>query len=246
MILRVLFIISLLCISIMANPYEDLDKNIKLNVMVNYFLNEAIQKQLPPKPIKEELQDDGAILDPIKYEQYFNYIQRLKAIRESRIDEQKKIDEKYAGQIAFYNSKIKNLEKFYKKSENLNPLLQNSINKAFKVVYGKPKLKEPKYNETTGEFEVLLYAQKIYNVDIFTPKKVLFKISKGDLDSFFDEYSDAFVNVVFGYDKNLLIYDGIIIRYKSKDYKGVFVDEVNNKIKLNIKINDDIFRLKKL
>ncbi len=88
-----------------VNPYKSLPVNEKINVMVNYFLNEELNNLKPILPQKEKLQDDDANLEPIKYEQYFNYIQRLKAIRESRVDEQKKIDEKYQGQVAFYNGK---------------------------------------------------------------------------------------------------------------------------------------------
>ena len=229
-----------------VNPYKSLPVNEKINVMVNYFVNEELNNLKPILPQKEKLQDDDANLEPIKYEQYFNYIQRLKAIRESRVDEQKKIDEKYQGQVAFYNGKLKNLKKFYEDSENLAPIIEKSINKAFKVIYGKPKFQSIKYDENSDSFLAKLGVEDIYRVDTFIPKEVYFRISKSDLDSFFNNYHEAQINVLFHYSNNLLNYNSIIFKYNETTYKGIFTNENNGQIKLNIKINDDIFRLEKI
>lgn len=248
MIMKFIFL-SLLFISYafaVMNPYQTLDTNEKLNVMVNYFLNEELRSLKPPLPIKDQLQDDDANLDPIKYEQYFNYIQRLKAIRESRIEEQKKIDEKYQGQIAFYNSKLKNLKKFYENQKNLDPIIQKSVNKAFKVLYGKPTFESVAYDEKGDSFIAKLSVEDIYHIDKYIPKEVYFRISKSDLDSFFTHYQESQINVVFEYSNNLLIYDSIIFKYKDTTYRGIFVSEKIDKIKLDIKINNDIFRLEKI
>jgi hypothetical protein len=239
------FILTSYTLAVM-NPYKNLDSNEKINIMVNYFLNEELKSLKPVIPPKEQLKDDDANLDPVKYEQYFNYIQRLKAIKESRILEQKKLDEKYEGQIAFYNGKLKNLEKFYDNPKNLNPIIQRSINRAFKVIYGKPNFDSVKYDEKNDEFKANLIAEDIYKIDSFIPKIVYFKISKSDIDSFFTKYQESDINVIFEYRNNLLIYNSIIFKYNDNTYKGVFIGETNDQIKLDIKINDDIFRLEKI
>jgi len=228
------------------NPYENLDSNEKINVMVNYFLNEELTKLKPEKPIKEKIKDDDTNTNPIKFESYFSYIERLKAIRESRITEQKKIDEKYEEQIAFYNSKLKKLQRFYNDKKNLKPILQRSINKAFKVIYGDPKITHIQYNKNNNAFVGQLVAENIYYIDNFPPKNIYFSLLKSNLDTFFTRYNKAKVDVVFDYSNNLLTFKSIQFRHNNNLYKGIFKNNKDKNIKLNIKINDDIFRLEKI
>jgi hypothetical protein len=141
---------------------------------------------------------------------------------------------------------LKNLEKFYDNPKNLNPIIQRSINRAFKVIYGKPNFDSVKYDEKNDEFKANLIAEDIYKIDSFIPKIVYFKISKSDIDSFFTKYQESDINVIFEYRNNLLIYNSIIFKYNDNTYKGVFIGETNDQIKLDIKINDDIFRLEKI
>jgi len=248
MILKYILLFLLMSSSVLAvtNPYKNLDSTEKLNVMINYFLNEQLKRLKPVKPTKEKLKDDGANLNPIKYEAYFQYIQRLKAIRESRIAQQKKIDEKYEEQIAFYNSKLKILQRVYRDKKELNPILQKSVNKAFKVIYGDPKIAHIQYNKSHNTFTGELVALDIYHIDNFLPKDISFKVSKNDLDSFLTQYNEAVVDVVFSYSNHLLTFKNIVFRYNNHLYQGFFTDKRNEKIKLNIKINNDIFRLEKI
>jgi hypothetical protein len=248
MIVKFIFLIILFSSYALAvmNPYESLPANEKINAMVNYFVNEKLESLKPILPQKDILKDDDANLEPIKYEQYFNYIQRLKAVKESRVQEQKKIDEKYQGQIAFYNGKLKNLKKFYQDAKNLDPIVQKSINKAFKVIYGKPKFNSVKYEERSDSFLAKIGVVDMYHLDTFVPKEVYFRVSKSDLDSFFINFQQSQINVLFDYSNNLLNYSSIIFKYNETTYKGIFTDENNDQIKLNIKINDDIFRLEKI
>lgn len=248
MILKYILLFILMSSSVLAvmNPYKNLNSTEKLNVMVNYFLNEQLKRLKPAKPTKEKLKDDGANLNPIKYESYFQYIQRLKAIRESRIAQQKKIDEKYEEQIAFYNSKLKILQKIYSDKKALNPILEKNINKAFKVIYGDPKIAHIQYDKSNDTFTGQLVALDIYHIDNFLPKDISFRVSKNDLESFFTRYNEAQVDVVFNYENNLLTFKSIIFKYNNHLYKGCFINKNDENIKLKIKINDDIFRLEKI
>jgi len=231
-------------ISLSANPYKNLDDAIKLNVMVNYFVNDELKTLVPKVPIKEELQDDGATLDPVKYEYYFNYIQRLKAIHESRAEEQENIDEKFEGKIAFYNGKLKTLKRFYQKKENLEPIIANSINKAFKVVYGNPKFDALITNnkKTIGS----IIADNIYDVSQFKPKKIQMVLDEKIEKSFLTKYRNIKPKIQFEYKNKTLYFKDILFTFNGKEYVANFVDKTSWNVKLNIKINDDIFRLIKI
>lgn len=245
MIQKIVLFISFF-IYLNANPYDNLDKNIKINLLVNHFFNQELKSLMPQKPIKAILEDDGANLDPVKYELYFNYIQRLKAIHESRKEQQVKIDEKYEGQVAFYNGKIKNLKKFYKKSENINPILQNSINKTLKVVYGNPRFYGVDFDERKNEFYGFLVVENIYNIEKFQKKKIVFSLPRDKIDTFLKNYKDVKPRVQFEYKNNILKFKNLLFDFDRKEYKAFFAHTVDDTIKLDIKINDDIFRLVKI
>lgn len=245
-----LFLLSTLSVYIFAkayiNPYINLDPNEKINIMVNYFLNEELKTKLPLRPIKEILKDDGASLDPVKYEFYFSYIQRIKSIRESRAEDQQKIDEKYEGKVAFYNGKVNVLKNFYHKDEELFPILSNSVNKAFKVVYGKPRLIDVKYDKKLKSILAVLEIENIYNIDTFKSKAITIKINKNHQAEFLRSYEDSIVLVDFEYKNKILKMKNVEITHKENTYIGSFLKNTdsnsNEKIKLKIKINDDIFK----
>lgn len=225
-----------------SSPYDSLAANEKLNVMINHFLNISLENIKPPLPKKRALKDDGATLDPVKYELYFSYIQRLKAIRESRAEEQLTIDEDYIGKIGFYNGKLKSLKKFYDKEENLYPFLEDSINKAFKVVFGKPTFSDIIYDNEINLLKANLNSVDIYKVADFKPQKLELFVYKGIRDDFIKNNHESNIKVRFDFDGTYLMYKDVLFTFKDNEYIGNFINLPNKKIKLNIKINDDIFR----
>jgi hypothetical protein len=243
-------ILLILCIPFylfsIDNPYTSLDNDEKLNVMINHFLTLSLEKSKPPFPQKSELKDDGATLDPVKYELYFSYIQRLKAIRESRAEEQIIIDEDYIGKIGFYNGKLKSLKKFYNKNENLYPLLETSINKAFKIVFGKPSFSNIMYDDDINLLRGNLNTIDLYKVSSFIPKELEFFVYKGNRDDFIKNYKYSDIKVRFTYDGKYLIYKDVLFSFKNNEYLAKFINPTNHKIKLDIKINDDIFQAIKI
>ena len=226
----------------MSNPYTSLDQNEKLNIMVNHFLNLSLENTKPPLPQKKPLKDDGATLDPVKYELYFSYIQRLKAIRESRAEQQLIIDEDFVGKIGFYNGKLKSLKKFYENEKNLYPLLKDSINKAFKIVFGKPRFSDIIYYEDTNLLKAKLNSVDIYKVADFKPLEVELFVYKGMRDTFIKFHKESDIKVRFDFDGIYLTFKDILFIFEGNEYIGNFLNKSNRKIKLNIKINDDIFR----
>jgi hypothetical protein len=238
--------ILLFTIALKANPYKDLDSQIKLNLIFNHFLNKEIKENIPLKPIKEILEDDGLNIEPIKYEKYFQYIQRIKAIHESRAEAQQKINDKYLQKVEFYNAKLKLLKKFYNKPINLKPILQNSINKTFKVVYGKPIFKNLKYSKDMNSIEGLLFVQNIYNIEHFNSKEIVISNLKDKSNDFLKIYQDIKINVRFKYYNDILSLKDILFVFDSNWYTANFIEKTNENFKLQIKINDDIFSLIKI
>jgi predicted metallopeptidase len=239
---QILLLILPIYLFAIVNPYKTLAVDEKLNVMVNYFLNEELKTKLPLKPIKEILKDDGASLEPVKYEYYFSYIQRIKAIRESRAAEQKEIDEKYAGKVGFYNGKVNVLKNFYDKQENLAVILQNSINKAFKVIYGIPKIKDVTYDKKTSTIVGVLYSEDVYSIEKFEDKKITIEIPTKVKYLFLENYKDSIVKVQLEYKENLLKLQKINIEFQENDYKATFIENSDKSFKLNIKIDEEIFK----
>jgi hypothetical protein len=240
--IKILLLLMPLYLFAISNPYKDFDVHEKLNVMINYFLNEALKETKPPEPVKRIIKDDGATLDPVKYELYFNYIQRLKAIKESRAEEQKAINVEYAGKIGFYNGKLKSLRNYYSKKENLYALLQESINKGFKIVYGKPTFTNIEYNSEINLLKANLRAIDMYDVETFPSKEIELFVYEGHRNNFIENSDKAEIIVRFNYDGEYLTYKDVLFHFEQDDYIGTFINPSNEKIKLNIKINDDIFR----
>lgn len=240
--IKILLLLVPIYLFSIVNPYENLDTHEKLNIMVNYFMNEEIKKNKPELPIKRKLKDDGASLDPIKYELYFSYIQRLKAIKESRAEEQKSIDVEFAGKIGFYNGKLKALKEHYQNKKNIYPILQESINKAFKVVYGKPVFFDIVYNSEINLLSAKLNTINLYDVDKYIPKDLELFIYKGIREDFLQNYALSDIRVRFDFDGENLIYKDVIFYFKENEFIGKFRKQSSEKIKLNIKINNDIFR----
>jgi len=225
-----------------TNPYTSLPPDEKLNVMMNFFLNILIENTKPPLPIKRELEDDNQIQGAIKYEQYHNYIQRLKLNREKREREQIVIDEEYLREVLFYNGKLNSLKKSYQEEENLYDLLDKSVNKAFKIVYGKPVLSDIVYDAEINLLKANLTSQDIYGIEKFQKKEVELFIHQSIRDDFMLDHQLSDILVRFDFDGDTLMYKDILITYKENEYIGNFLNQSNDKIKLKIKINDDIFR----
>ncbi|MEA3554622.1 MAG: hypothetical protein U9R39_09550 [Campylobacterota bacterium] len=241
--------ILILCFPIflyaVSNPYTELKIDEKVNLLVNFFLNKELKNIIPKEPIKESIKDDSPI-NPIKYELYFSYIQRLKAINDSRAQEQKDIDEKYAGKIGFYNGKLKTLKKYYNKEENLHPILQNSFNKVYKILYGKPKLKDVSFDPLTKKVTATVWVGSIYGYLKWDEKKITIDIPEDIRDIFIEENRMSKIFLNYDFTNNILKLKNLTILYDEKLYKANFVNKINKSIKLVIKINDDIFRLVKI
>jgi len=223
------------------NPYEKLLDNEKISLFCQYFIDKQIQAQLPPKPKKDKIKDEEITLKPIKYEPYYNYIKRLKAIKKSLAQEQKKINEKYAGDVAFYNGKIKKLQQNFQQKQFFDPIVKEALNKAFFVVYGKPKIKNLHYDKLTNKLTAIFYVDDIYHICKFLEQKILIYINPTKVEDFLQNYSNSTVVVNLQRKDNYLTYDDISIFYKDDEYIATFLTKLDKKIKLNITLNNKLF-----
>ena len=225
----------------LVNPYDNLSTDEKLNILVNLFVNQELKQYVPDLPIKGTPEDIRPI-KAIEFETHFSYIQRFKNITEDREKNIADIEEKYLGDIGFYNGNLKSLKKFYKEDENINPIIQHSINKAFKITYGKPKIKDLIYDEKQKKLSAILFITDIYGFDKFSEQKVYLDIPENMIKIFIDRYRESFVNIVLEYKNNILSIKNIEIIFEDKHYKGYFVTKKVKALKLNIKIDDDVFQ----
>ena len=226
----------------LVNPYDSLSTNEKLNILVNLFVNQELKQYVPDPPIKGTPKDIRPI-KAIEFEAHFSYIQRFKNITEEREEDLKNIEEKYLGDIGFYNGNLKSLKKFFAQDENINPIIQHSINKAFKITYGKPKIKDLIYDEKQKKLGAILFITDIYGFDKFPEQKVHLDIPENMIKIFIDRYRESFVNIVLEYKNNILNIQNIEIIFEDKHYKGYFLTKKVKALKLNIKIDDDVFQL---
>jgi len=236
-VLSRVFLVFLFVVYSYANPYKNISVEEKLSLFTNYFINESLKENLPKIPKKGLPKKNDYNYEPTKYELYYNYVQRIKAIEDSLQEEQKALDDKYEADIYKYNKKLRAIKRFYKDDRNFFPILDNSFNKALKVVYGKPLLE---YKNK----QFLLTTQTIYNNGVFSPKEVLFKASTSkELEKIYDKCE---LSVTFLYDGKFLSFDELVCSYKENIFQGKIATKNNEKIKLNVKINDDIFKEIKL
>ncbi len=242
--MKYIFIIFFIISSLYGytNPYTDLTIDQKLSIMINYFIQRKIKDQLPKKPIKEKL-NDNAPIKIIKYERYYNYIQRLKHLKEDRKNKRLKIEQKYKEEIQQYNKKILKLKQFYQNKKNFEPLLNQAINNSFKILYGKLTISKPYIKNK------MLYAQlktiPIYkNSYKFIKTIKIINIDKKLYNYFIEYYRVISILVNFNYNPktNILKYKDISIMLNDTKYSAIF--QTNTQIyKLNITLDKNIFKL---
>lgn len=237
MIGRTLFLCFVTLTTAFSNPYKEVSSEEKINIFTNYFLNMKVQEELPKKPEKQKADTGKYNYNATKYELNYNYVQRLKAIKESIAEEQGKYNDQYNAEIYKYYNKLEKLYKKYQNKEHRLLGVQESFNKALKTVYGKPVVR---VKEVEGLKRFYLDVDNIYNLHEFTPKEVKFGVvAKTKLLPVYDQCE---LNVVFKYENEDIIYDEVSCKYKERVYIGEIVDQGSEKVKLKIKINDDIFQ----
>lgn len=235
-ILMFLFPLYLLAIE---NPYKTLQFDEKFNLLFNYFLNEELKSKLPQKPKMREVENLGEIKRE-SYERYFTYVQRVKFLKEENQREKDEAFEEYAGKAGYYNGKVSNLKSYYLKQGHISKIMQNSINKTFKVFYGNPKIKDLTLMD--GKIKASLYNKTFYGFNYTLNKDVLIDIPEDLQENFWNRYKSAKIRVLFKEQDDLLRVSGMEAVFESKTYRGVFLDKTDLEIKLDIKINDDIFQ----
>jgi hypothetical protein len=227
------------------DPYEKLDINEKANLIANYFFNKELKRKLPPKPEREKVEKLGNI-KAIKYEQYFAYIQRVKALKRAKDEENQKADEKFEGEVGYYNGNMKTLYKHYKKYENKRPMIQNSINKTLKALFGKLRLSKLNLIIDTRDIEAKLFTEDLYGLDYIFEYDVVIDVPIKEQENFINRYRSSKVVVSVDYTDNILTFKDFVVNFEGKTYKGKFKEKVDKKLEFDIKIDEKLFEPIKL
>ena len=234
----VIFLIPLFLCAL-QNPYKSLKFDEKFNLLMNHFLNEELKTLLPKRPVLEDIEPLGQI-EKQDYERYYTYVQRVKFLKEQNQQERDLAFEVYEGEVGYYNGKLSNLKKDYLQKGQINGVIQNSINKTLKVFYGNPKIKDLTLKD--DKIKATLYNKSFYGYNYNLQKDVLLDIPSNIQEKFWNRYKSAKIKVVFERVEDTIFMKDIEVFFDSKRYKGSFLEKPDFKIKLNVKINDDIFR----
>jgi hypothetical protein len=233
-------VLSFFICSLWANPYKTLDHDTQLFIFTNHFISEQIKEELPQKPVKERYIPEDIDLNPGKYERYYNYIQRLKAIEQTKKEAIAKIEQKFQGQASYYNGKIDSIKNHYQEGKNLEPLLKKAFNNAFKVVFGKPIVED--FQKEQMSTSAQLKAVSLYQLDNTMDLKVLF--DQELLKKKLSQHYEAIVH--FKRDGDIFTIDEVAIEVDGKTYRGKIKNKNSASFKLEVKINNDIFQKIKL
>lgn len=221
------------------SPYESLNKNEKLDILVNHFLNEELATKIPKKPEKRKPKDASPI-NAKDYERYYNYIQRLKNIKEERAQEAKEIEQEYHFMVSEYNSKVDELNSFYSQEKNIHPLIQKAINKSFKILYGKPMLKKLSIDEKDGKIYGVFYIEDIYGYNKIDEKKIVINVPQKIKEQFYFEYRAAKLFVNFSFENDILKFKDLTVLFRGNEYKADFFDDTDSFL-LKIRVNKSLF-----
>ena len=244
--MRILFIsfIFILCLQGIENPYAKLNIEQKLQILIEYFIQKQIKAYFPKKPQKAQV-DDKSPIKIVKFERYYNYIQRLKYIKEQRELAKKQAIEEYNRAIEEYNKKILKLKQYYTDTNHFSKIVNIALNNSFKIFYGKPIILKPYLKDNK------IYA-KIIAREIYSSYKYSFEcevvidgeLSNDEVERLLKSYREIKVLVVFDYNfnKKILQYKNVILKFHNKSYKGIFVKQPAP-YKIDIKLDDKIFQL---
>jgi len=138
----------------------------------------------------------------------------------------KKIKAKQKKAIAEYERKVAQVSKDAKKS---------AITKALQYTWGKPLLKDMKYDADNGYFVASLgfEAKKDFN------KKVAIKVPLNDARGFYEQKESLKPQAVFDYDGKSVSLKDIKVPYKSKSYLAQFTDYTIDDSKVAVNISNE-------
>lgn len=237
------FILLLTPIYIFAiyNPYSQIDDKEKLNIFINYFINKSIKESLPAKPVRDK-KVDNSVIKMIKSEEYFAFIQRVKNIKEKREKDKILFDKEYKYKIESYNKKIDELKEFYSKNKNIENLLEDSFNKSFLIVYGKPKLKDIYYDSSRDKIIGKLFIDDIFFHNNWGINEIYIDVPTKLRKIFLKQSLISQARVEFDYKNYEATVKGIKIYFDREIFDAYFVKPINYKIKIKVKIDKSLFK----
>jgi hypothetical protein len=192
-----------------------IEKN-KLSILTEYFMNKRLKLDKPKMPNKPKA-PKKLIKGEFETTKAFN--KRLKKAEEKRqkeIEKYNKLVQKISNK---HNRKVKYLQ------DNIDKIRNIAMNKAYGIVYGKPKLKELKYNADKELFYGKVISTKKnleYDVNFHVPLKKAKFIKKKLLKSN--------LKVIYKYENEKMVLQNIEIPMNKNIYTAYITDKnhINN------------------
>jgi len=181
------FLLFSISLFAVQNPYENISDGDRLSALVDYFMQKEIEAQKPAKS-----------LELVKGE--FETTKEF----EARVEEAKK-SQKEA--IEGYKEHVENTIKTYQPT---------AFQKALEILYGKPEIKELRYDADSGYFLGSLKFEKRGDI-----KKVAIKVPRKEAREFKKSFSKVTPKALFNIDEKGVAFKEISLAFNNKTYTAM-------------------------
>ena len=188
--------VVMICIALIAgyleanvvNPYKNLDKQDKLNILTTYFVEKElkeIKKKYPSEPKKPIIKKADSLVKG-RFEKTSQFQKRVKTVKQKREAYITTVENEYKKKVLEYNRKTQELTDLYNKKvaylkNNSEKVTAEAMSKAYDVVYGMPQLTAIDYDADNE----LFYAELTSSKGNFS-KKVAIKVPLSIAEQFYD------------------------------------------------------------
>ena len=212
------------------------------NYLVSKELN-SVKPNFPAKPEKPSLPEAQKLIKG-KYEKTVAFEERVEVAKKERIKHINALEESYAKEVKIYNAEIKKLTDEYNntlaiKQKNIEAIKFLALQKAYIAVYGKPHLKNLKYDADSETFYADVQSQRgAFN------EKVTINVPLINAKDFEKSVEDLQLEVAFDYTNDKLLFKNISVE-KSNDEKYVaMLSDVNYKPQqISVAVNNGALNL---
>ena len=224
----VIFIVSVLFIgcasnsqnvSVIKDPYKkSLSNSEKVAMLTNQLINKDLNAHKPKRPIIPK----AKTLVKGEFEKTVEFNQRVAIAQKNRKELIDSIVSKYKAEVQIYNSY---------KQKNIDRITKESASKALATVYGKPTIKNLKYDADSETF----FGELVSLKGNFR-EKIAIKIPRNEAREYKKVYHSISPKIIFDMSSTNLSLKEIRIPFKKRTYLAMLTDTTYNK---NVKVTID-------
>jgi hypothetical protein len=182
-----------------------LDQYIKkneLSILTQYFINQKLnipKPKLPKKPTEPKMPSQDIKLKKGEFETTAMFEKRVQKEKQKIARKVDRLNKRYQQDVKRYNDKVKKISEEYNKKveylqSNIDKIQSVALNRAYGYIYGKPVLKDIKYDADKQKFFAKVVSSKndlSYNVELNVPLK--------DAKNTKKRLQDSTVKMIFDY-----------------------------------------------